>query len=69
MRYRGMARKPTFEFSPEEPEAAARYWRDKATKLDQQVAEPKAALARKKAFEAGEPVSAIVRARKPEPRW
>jgi hypothetical protein len=56
-------------FPPEDPEAAVRFWRDRATKLEAEVAELKAALARKEAFEAGEPVPSIVRARKPKPRW
>jgi hypothetical protein len=64
-----MAHKTTFEFPPEEPDAAARYWREKATKLEQQVAELKAALARKEAFEAGKPVPPIVRAQRPSKRW
>jgi hypothetical protein len=63
-----MARKEIF-FRREDSEAAVRFYRDRATKLEAEVAELKAALARKKAFEAGEPIPSIVRARKPKPRW
>jgi hypothetical protein len=63
-----MANKEQF-FPPEEPEAAARFWRNRATKLEAEVDELKAALARKEAFEAGKPVPSIVRARKPKSRW
>jgi hypothetical protein len=63
-----MADKEMF-FPPEDLEAAVRFWRNRATKLEAEVAELKKALARKKAYEAGEPVPSIVRARKPKPRW
>jgi hypothetical protein len=63
-----MTRKEIF-FPPEDPEAAAPFWRDRATKLEAEVAELKAALARKEAFDAGEPVPSIVRARPPKKRW
>jgi hypothetical protein len=63
----GMARE--IFFPPEDPEAAVRFWRARATKLEAEVAELKAALARKEAYEAGKPVPSIVRARKPKPRW
>jgi hypothetical protein len=47
---------------PEDAEAALRFWRNRATKLEAEVAELKPALARKKAFEAGghleEPIAA-----------
>jgi hypothetical protein len=36
---------------------------------DEEIAWLRAALKRKKAFEAGEPVPANVRARKAKPRW
>jgi hypothetical protein len=55
--------------SPQKTRNAARYWRDRATKLEQQVAELKAALARKEAIEVGKPVPSIVRARRPSKRW
>jgi hypothetical protein len=40
-----------------------------SSRLEQQVAELKAALARKEAMEAGKPVPPIVRARRPSKRW
>ena len=58
-----MAHKEIF-FLLESSEAAVRFWRNRATKLEAEVAELKAALARRKAFEAGEAVPSIVRARK-----
>ena len=56
-------------YLPEDPEAAACYWRDRATKLEAEVAELKKALAHKQAHDSGEPVPRIARARRPKPRW
>jgi hypothetical protein len=47
-----MARNEIY-FPPEAPAAAARFWRDRATKLEAEVAELKAALARKQAIDEG----------------
>jgi hypothetical protein len=63
-----MAQKEIY-IPPQEPEAALRFWRDRATKLEQEVAELKAALARKQAIEEERPVPSIVRARLPKRRW
>jgi hypothetical protein len=64
-----MPRKPETYFIPDEPEAAARFWRARATELERQAAELKAALARKTAIEEGRPVPPVVRARPPKRRW
>jgi hypothetical protein len=48
-----MSSKPDPDVIPRDAEAAVRFWRDRVTKLEAEVAELKAALARNAAIEEG----------------